>query len=92
MVAPDLPYGDTTGLSEHADAAVDALDGVLARTATRTGLIMVSQSMAGFTASLVCERVPVEILALVAATLPAPGESPSQSGSPPPTTASTAGR
>jgi pimeloyl-ACP methyl ester carboxylesterase len=31
--------------------------------------------MAGFTAPLVCERVPVDLLVLVAAMVPAPGES-----------------
>src|SRR5438093_1996693 len=32
--------------------------------------------MAGFTAPLVCERVPVGLMILVAAMVPAPGESP----------------
>jgi pimeloyl-ACP methyl ester carboxylesterase len=41
----------------------------------RRQLIVVGQSLAGFTAPLVCERVPVELLILVAAMVPAPGES-----------------
>lgn len=35
-----------------------------------------AQSFGGFTAPLVCERVPVELLVLVAPMIPAPGEAP----------------
>jgi len=44
----------------------------------RTDLVMVAQSMAGFTAPMVCERVPVRLLVLLAAMVPAPGESPGE--------------
>jgi Alpha/beta hydrolase family len=37
----------------------------------------VAQSLGGFTAPLVCERVPVSLLILVAAMVPRPGEAPS---------------
>jgi pimeloyl-ACP methyl ester carboxylesterase len=67
-VAPDLPCDDdSAGLSEYADAVVAAVGG-------RTGLVVVSQSSGGFTAPLVCERVPAELLVLVAPMIPAPGE------------------
>ena len=36
--------------------------------------MLVAQSMGGFTAPLVCERVPVELLVLVNAMVPKPGE------------------
>jgi pimeloyl-ACP methyl ester carboxylesterase len=41
-----------------------------------TGLVVVAQSLGGFTAPLVCDRVPVELLILVAPMIPAPGEAP----------------
>ena len=69
-VAPDLPCDDdSAGLPEYADT-------VAAAVRDRTGLIVVAQSLGGFTAPLVCERVPVELLILVAPMIPAPGEAP----------------
>ncbi|MET8152837.1 alpha/beta fold hydrolase [Actinoplanes sp. NPDC049668] len=69
-VAPDLPCeDDSAGLLAYADVVVDAIG-------DRTGLIVVAQSFGGFTAPLVCDRVPVELLVLVAPMIPAPGESP----------------
>jgi pimeloyl-ACP methyl ester carboxylesterase len=69
-VAPDLPCDDDrAGLSEYADAVVEAIDG-------RTELVVVGQSLGGFTAPLVCDRVPVTLLVLVAPMIPAPGEAP----------------
>jgi pimeloyl-ACP methyl ester carboxylesterase len=70
VVAVDLPCADdSAGLAEYADAVVDAIG-------DRTDLVLVAQSMAGFTAPLVCARLPVDLLVLVAAMVPAPGESP----------------
>ena len=70
VVAPDLPCDDdSAGLSEYADVVVHAIG-------DRTDLILVAQSMAGFTAPLVCDRVPTDLLVMVAAMVPAPGESP----------------
>lgn len=72
VVAPDLPVADdAAGLAEYADAVVEAIG-------DRTDLILVAQSMAGFTAPLVCARVPVDLMVLVAAMVPAPGESPGE--------------
>ncbi|MGA3218010.1 MAG: alpha/beta hydrolase [Acidimicrobiales bacterium] len=72
VVAPDLPCDDdTAGLSEYADTVVDAVG-------DRSPLILVAQSLAGFTAPLVAERIPVEMMVLVAAMVPRPGESPGQ--------------
>ena len=70
VVAPDLPCDDdTAGFSEYADVVVEAIG-------DRTDLVVVAQSLGGFTAPLVCTRVPVALLILVAAMVPVPGESP----------------
>ncbi|MEU6643142.1 alpha/beta hydrolase [Saccharomonospora sp. NPDC046836] len=70
VLTPDLPCGDdSAGLAEYADTVVAAIG-------QRTGLVLVAQSMAAFTAPLVCERVPVDLLVLVAGMTPAPDESP----------------
>ena len=70
VVAPDLPCDDdSAGLPEYADAVVEAIG-------DRTGAVLVAQSLAGFTAPLVCERVPVDLLVMLAAMVPSPGESP----------------
>src|SRR5207237_10264198 len=70
VVAPDLPCDDdSAGLAEYVDVVVDAIGG-------RTDLVLVAQSLAGFTAPLVCDRLPVDLMILVAAMVPSPGESP----------------
>ncbi len=69
VVAPDLPSDDdSAGLAEYADAVVKAIG-------DRTRIILVAQSLAGLTGPLVCVRVPVDLLVLVAAMIPSPGES-----------------
>src|SRR5919197_6327580 len=69
-VAPDLPCDDdSAGLPEYADAVAEAIAG-------RTDLVVVAQSFGGFTAPLVCERVPVNLLVLLAPMIPAPEEAP----------------
>jgi pimeloyl-ACP methyl ester carboxylesterase len=68
VVAMDLPCDDeSAGLSEYTDAVVEAIG-------DRTELIVVAQSFGAFTAPLVCARVPVELMVLVAAMIPSPGE------------------
>jgi pimeloyl-ACP methyl ester carboxylesterase len=69
-IAMDLPSDDeSAGLSEYADAVVDA-------SGDRTDLVVVGQSFGGFTAALVCQRVPAKLLVLVAGMIPSPGERP----------------
>jgi pimeloyl-ACP methyl ester carboxylesterase len=69
VVAVDLPCDDdSAGFPEYADEVVDAVG-------NRSGVVLVAQSLAGFTAPLVCSRVAVEMMVLVAAMVPAPGES-----------------
>jgi pimeloyl-ACP methyl ester carboxylesterase len=70
VVAPDLPSeDDSAGLWEYADAVVAAIG-------DRTELVVVAQSFGGFTAPLVCDRLPAELLVFVAGMVPAPGEAP----------------
>jgi pimeloyl-ACP methyl ester carboxylesterase len=71
-VAPDLPIDDdTAGLAEYADTVVDAIG-------HRRDLILIAQSMAGFTAPIVCSRLPVDLLIMVTAMVPRPNESPGE--------------
>src|SRR3954447_24805113 len=64
----DLPADDdTAGLAAYTDTVVGAIG-------NRAGVVLVGQSMGGLTAPLVCERVPVELLVLVNAMIPLPGE------------------
>ncbi|GII79627.1 alpha/beta hydrolase [Sphaerisporangium rufum] len=70
VVAPDLPCSDdSAGLAEYAGAVVGAVG-------DRTGLVVVAHSFGAFTAPLVCERLPVELLVLLSGMVPAPGEPP----------------
>jgi hypothetical protein len=67
-VAPDLPCDDDpAGLSEYRDTVLHAIG-------DHTELVVVAQSFGAFTAPLVCERRPVELLVLLAGLIPAPGE------------------
>lgn len=67
-VAVSLPAGDdAAGWAEYASTIVDAIG-------RRSGLILVAQSLAGFSAPLVCDRAPVELLVLLNAMIPRPGE------------------
>ncbi len=69
VVAPDLPCDDDgAGFEEYAGAVVNAIG-------NRRDLILVAQSMGGFTAPIVCERLPVNLLVMVAAMVPRPNES-----------------
>jgi pimeloyl-ACP methyl ester carboxylesterase len=70
VVAPDLPCDDdSAGLAEYTVTVVEAIG-------DRTDLVVVAQSFGAFTAPLVCDRVPVDLLVLVAGMVPAPGERP----------------
>ena len=64
---------DTAGLPESAAAVVRAIGG---RDPRR--VILVAQSLAGFTAPLMCDQVPVALLVLVNAMIPKPSETPGE--------------
>ena len=64
----DLPGDDeAAGLPEYADIVTRAIDG-------RPDVVVVAQSMGGFTAALVAQRVPLRALVLLNAMIPEPGE------------------
>ena len=68
VVAADLPCDDpSAGLAEYKRAALEQIG-------DRTDLVVVAQSLGGFTAALVCAERPVELLILVNAMVPRPGE------------------
>jgi pimeloyl-ACP methyl ester carboxylesterase len=70
VLTPDLPAGDdAAGLRDYADTVVEAVG-------DRAGVIVVAQSLSAFIAPMVCDRVDVRLLVLVAPMIPAPGESP----------------
>src|SRR4051812_44054993 len=67
-IAIDLPGDDkNAGLVTYAQRVVDAADG-------HKDIVLVAQSLGGFTAALVCERVRVSQLVFVNAMIPRPGE------------------
>jgi pimeloyl-ACP methyl ester carboxylesterase len=68
-IAPELPTDDeAAGFADYADAAAAAVGTPAAP------LVVVAQSFGAFTAPLICERLPAELLVLVAGLIPAPGE------------------
>lgn len=67
-IAVDLPAADdAAGLSEYADTIVEAGKG-------HDEVVVVAQSMGGFSAPLACERLGATALILVNAMIPKPGE------------------
>jgi pimeloyl-ACP methyl ester carboxylesterase len=67
-VAVDLPGDDeAAGLAEYADTVTKAAAGL-------DDLVLVAQSLGGFTAPLVCDALPVRELVFVNAMIPMPGE------------------
>ncbi|WP_097185939.1 alpha/beta fold hydrolase [Blastococcus haudaquaticus] len=64
----ELPVrDDSAGLDAYADAVVAAIG-------NRSPVVLVAQSMGGLTAPLVAERVPAQLLVLLNAMIPRPGE------------------
>jgi pimeloyl-ACP methyl ester carboxylesterase len=71
-LAVDLPGPDpTAGLPEYADLVVAA-----ARQCS--DIVLVAQSLGGFTAPMAAERLPVQEIVLVNAMIPLPGETPGE--------------
>ncbi|MBV9380819.1 MAG: alpha/beta hydrolase [Streptosporangiaceae bacterium] len=63
----DLPAGDPAGLPGYARVVIGAIGG-------RDDVVLVAQSLGGFTAPLVATEVPVGALVFVNAMIPVPGE------------------
>jgi hypothetical protein len=69
-IAVDLPGDDElAGLPEYTRLVVSAIG-------DRDDVVLVAQSLGGFTAPLVAAKVPVRALVLVNAMIPVPGETP----------------
>ena len=67
-IAVDLPADDENAdFSTYTDVVVDAVG-------DRRDLVVVGQSLGGFTAPMVVDRLGAELLVLVAAMVPSPGE------------------
>jgi pimeloyl-ACP methyl ester carboxylesterase len=68
VIAVDLPGDDRhAGLAAYADIVIRAI-------AEESDVVLVAQSLAGFTAPLVCARAPVRMVVFVNAMIPKPGE------------------
>lgn len=81
VIAPDLPCEDpAAGISAYADAVVAAVGerhsepAAAAANGDGEQLVVVAHSLGGFTAPLVCERLGADLLVLVTAMVPLPGE------------------
>lgn len=71
-VAPDLASDDDSAtLADYADAVVEAIG-----PRDSGPLVIVGQSFGGFTAPLVADRLSADLLVLVTAMIPKPGENP----------------
>jgi len=71
-VAPDLPIEDDHAtLSDHAAVVIDAIGSMDGE----GELVVVGQSYGGYVAPIVAERAAADLLVLVAAMIPQPGES-----------------
>jgi pimeloyl-ACP methyl ester carboxylesterase len=71
-MAVDLPGDDeAAGLARYTELVVEAIG-------ARAEVVLVAGSLGGFTAPMVCERVPVGELVMVNAMIPVPGETPGE--------------
>ncbi len=72
VIAPDLPCDDDRAdLDDYVRVTLDAIG-------DRRDLVVVAQSLGAFTGTVVCDRRPAQLLVLVAAMVPQPGESPGE--------------
>lgn len=72
VVTVDLPSEDSAGLDAFADAIFAAVRAAAPDLDGR--VVLVAQSLGGFSAPLVCDRIPVDSIVLVNAMVPRPGE------------------
>lgn len=69
VITPNMPVtDDSAGLAEYTDLTVEAIG-------EHAPVIIVAQSMSGFYAPLVAERVKTDLIVLLNAMIPKPGES-----------------
>ncbi|UWE11480.1 alpha/beta fold hydrolase [Actinacidiphila bryophytorum] len=72
VVTVDLPGEESAGLDAFADAIVAAVHQAAPLPDAR--IVLVAQSLGGFSAPLICDRIPVDSIVLVNAMVPRPGE------------------
>lgn len=71
-IAVDIRQDDPAlGLADYADAVIEAMGG-------GRDVVLVAQSLAGFTAPMVATQVPVALIVLLNAMIPLPGETPDE--------------
>ena len=76
-VAPDLPCDDgAAGLDDYAETVVRAVVEAAGDRDDHGDLVVVGTSYGGFTAPVVADRLAADVLVLVTALVPAPGERP----------------
>ena len=76
VIAPDMPVSDpSAGLTAYADAVVAGITG---RNVEHDDLVIVAHSFGGFVGPLVCERVKADLLVMLHAQIPTPGETPGE--------------
>ncbi|MDX2971163.1 alpha/beta hydrolase [Kribbella solani] len=73
VLTPDLPGDESATFTDYADAVIDAVG-------NQNDVIVVGHSFGGYTAPMVADRLAAKQLVLVAAMIPAPGESPADWG------------
>ncbi|GAA1958344.1 alpha/beta hydrolase [Catenulispora subtropica] len=79
VITPNLPVGDPAcGIPEYTDTAIATIREHTGDAATPTDLIIVAQSLGGFTGALLATRVPTKLLVYVAAMAPKAGETPGE--------------
>lgn len=92
VVTLDLPSHDTADLDDFADAIAAAVTSAVTSAGADPAeagdshgrpLVVVAQSLGGFSAPLVCARLPVDRLVLVNAMVPVPGETAGSGGATP---------
>jgi len=70
---PTFGDDESKTLADYADAVVEAVG-------DKQNLVVVGHSFGAFTAPLVADRLPVDVLVLLAGMIPSPGESPTSGG------------
>ena len=73
VIAVDLPCEQDVGLDAYAETVLDAIAAAELDDPARD-LVLVAQSLGGLVAPLVADRLPPAAMVLVAAMIPAPGE------------------
>lgn len=73
-ITVDLPAADDrAGLMQYANTVIEAIGN-----RSPEEIVLVAQSLAGFTAPIVCQSIPIGLQVLINAMIPKPGETPGE--------------